>query len=118
LALLAEVQIIFSAELGGTNTLVNVDLGGNQEFGNAKSAFLSRPNRETARRYLLAWADYTMGNGASAASAAVLRKLASDEDYCLAYVDAEKARVRRAWDDVAAAGAKLEAARHKASSRS
>jgi hypothetical protein len=95
--------------------LVNVDLGSNQEFGNAKSAFLSRPNRETARRYLLAWADYTMGNGASAA---VLRKLASDEDYCLAYVDAEKARVRRAWDDVAAAGAKLEAAAQKASNRS
>ena len=95
--------------------MVNVDLGGNREFGNAKSAFLFRPNRETARRYLLALADYTMRIGASAA---VLRKLASDKDYCLAFVDAEKARVRRAWDDVAAAGAKLEAARHKASSRS
>ena len=95
--------------------MANVNLGGNQEFGNAKSAFHSKPNLETVRRYLLAWADHEMGNGASTTSAVVLRKLACDENYCFAYVDAELARVRRDWLDVATAVARMEAARARLS---
>jgi hypothetical protein len=93
--------------------MANVDLGGNQEFGNAESAFHAKPDLETVRRYLLAWADRAMGNGASRTSAAVLRKLVCDENYCLAYVDAEMARVRQDWPSVATAVAKMEAARDR-----
>jgi hypothetical protein len=96
--------------------MTNVDLGGSQGFGNAKSAFHSKPNRATARQYLLAWADQTTGKSASTTPAALLRKLAHDENYCLAYVDAEMGRVKRAWADVAAAAVKMEAARDRVSS--
>ena len=96
--------------------MTNVDLGGKREFGNAKSAFHSKPNRATARQYLLAWADQTTEKSASTTSAALLRKLARDDDYCLAYVDAEMGRVKRAWPDVAAAAVKMEAARDRVSS--
>ena len=96
--------------------MTNVDLGGSQEFGNAKAAFHSKPNRATARQYLLAWADQTMGKCAPTTPAALLRRLAHDDDYCLAYVDAEMGRVKRAWADVVAAAVKMEAARDKVSS--
>ena len=61
--------------------MTNVDLGGEREFGNAKSAFHSKPNRATARQYLLAWADQTAERSASTTSAALLRKLARDSSH-------------------------------------
>ncbi|MBV8186148.1 MAG: hypothetical protein JOY64_28120 [Alphaproteobacteria bacterium] len=90
--------------------MTDVDIAGGAELGNAESAFRARPTGQSARLYLLAWADSRTGSSASVASPDLLRKFAQDDVYCEAYADAETARAREDWPGVATAVAKFQAA--------
>jgi hypothetical protein len=90
--------------------MTDADSGGGDELGNARSAFRAKPTHQSARLYLLAWADSNTGRSASAASPDLLRKFAQDQVYCEAYADAEMARRREDWSGVKTAVAKFRAA--------
>jgi hypothetical protein len=95
--------------------MADADLAGGDGLGNAKSVFRATPSAQSARLYLLAWADSKTGNIASANSPDLLRRFAHDEAYCEAYADAEMARAKGDWAAVATAVAKFQAAGRRVS---